>query len=111
MGWLNNIPGVNLPTFDIPIAFQHAESTATGVANSAVGVANNTLKVEGTNAKALTQPKSGKGVAGQVNQQKNVQGQVNQQKNVHQQITVNVHGADAGKQAGDFIKQTENKAL
>lgn len=101
VGWLNNIPGVNLPTFDIPIAFQHAESTATGVANSAVGVANNTLKVEGTNAKALTQPKSGKGVAGQVNQQKNV----------HQQITVNVHGADAGKQAGDFIKQTENKAL
>ena len=101
VGWLNNIPGVNLPTFDIPIAFQHAESTATGVANSAVGVANNTLKVEGTNAKALTQPKSGKGVAGQVNQQKNV----------HQQITVNVHGTDAGKQAGDFIKQTENKAL
>lgn len=101
VGWLNNIPGVNLPTFDIPIAFQHAESTATGVANSAVGVANNALKVEGTNAKALTQPKNSKGLAGQVNQQKNV----------HQQITVNVHGTDAGKQAGDFIKQTENKAL
>lgn len=101
VGWLNNIPGVNLPTFDIPIAFQHAESTATGVSNSAVGVANSALKVEGTNAKALTQPKNSKGLAGQVNQQKNV----------HQQITVNVHGADAGKQAGDFIKQTENKAL
>lgn len=101
VGWLNNIPGVNLPTFDIPIAFQHAESTATGVSNSAVGVANSALKVEGTNAKALTQPKNSKGLAGQVNQQKNV----------HQQITVNVHGTDAGKQAGDFIKQTENKAL
>ena len=94
VGWLNNIPGVNLPTFDIPIAFQHAESTATGVSNSAVGVANSALKVEGTNAKALTQPKNSKGLAGQVNQQKNV----------HQQITVNVHGTDAGKQAGDFIR-------
>lgn len=90
---------------EIPVALQApaipSVGTATGVANSAVGVANNTLKVEGTNAKALTQPKSGKGVAGQVNQQKNV----------HQNITVNVHGTDAGRQAGDFIKQTENKAL
>lgn len=90
---------------EIPVALQApaipSVGTATGVSNSAVGVANSALKVEGTNAKALTQPKSGKGVAGQVNQQKNV----------HQQITVNVHGTDAGKQAGDFIKQTENKAL
>lgn len=90
---------------EIPVALQApaipSVGTATGVSNSAVGVANSALKVEGTNAKALTQPKSGKGLAGQVNQQKNV----------HQQITVSVHGTEAGKQASDFIKQTENKAL
>ena len=101
VGWLNNIPGVNLPTFDIPIAFQHAESTATGVANSAVGVANNTLKVEGTNAKALTQPKSGKGVAGQITQNKTA----------HIVNHINIHGADAGTQANNYVNAQERAQL
>lgn len=101
VGWLNNIPGVNLPTFDIPIAFQHAESTATGVANSAVGVANNTLKVEGTNAKALTQPKSGKGVAGQITQHKTA----------HIVNHINIHGADAGTQANNYVNAQERAQL
>lgn len=101
VGWLNNIPGVNLPTFDIPIAFQHAESTATGVANSAVGVANSTLKVEGTNAKALTQPKSGKGVAGQITQNKTA----------HIINHINIHGADAGTQANNYVNAQERAQL
>lgn len=101
VGWLNNIPGVNLPTFDIPIAFQHAESTATGVSNSAVGVANNTLKVEGTNAKALTQPKSGKGVAGQITQNKTA----------HIVNHINIHGADAGTQANNYVNAQERAQL
>ena len=101
VGWLNNIPGVNLPTFDIPIAFQHAESTATGVANSAVGVANNALKVEGTNAKALTQPKSGKGVAGQITQNKTA----------HIVNHINIHGADAGTQANNYVNAQERAQL
>ena len=101
VGWLNNIPGVNLPTFDIPIAFQHAESTATGVSNSAVGVANNALKVEGTNAKALTQPKSGKGVAGQITQNKTA----------HIVNHINIHGADAGTQANNYVNAQERAQL
>lgn len=101
VGWLNNIPGINLPTFDIPIAFQHAESTATGVSNSAVGVANNTLKVEGTNAKALTQPKSGKGVAGQITQHKTA----------HIVNHINIHGADAGTQANNYVNAQERAQL
>lgn len=101
VGWLNNIPGVNLPTFDIPIAFQHAESTATGVSNSAVGVANNALKVEGTNAKALTQPKNSKGVAGQITQNKTA----------HIVNHINIHGADAGTQANNYVNAQERAQL
>lgn len=101
VGWLNNIPGVNLPTFDIPIAFQHAESTATGVSNSAVGVANNALKVEGTKAKALTQPKNSKGVAGQITQNKTA----------HIVNHINIHGADAGTQANNYVNAQERAQL
>ena len=80
---------------EIPVALQApaipSVGTATGVANSAVGVANSALKVEGTNAKALTQPKSGKGVAGQITQNKTA----------HIVNHINIHGADAGTQANN----------
>ena len=90
---------------EIPVALQApaipSVGTATGVANSAVGVANNTLKVEGTNAKALTQPKSGKGVAGQITQNKTA----------HIVNHINIHGADAGTQANNYVNAQEQAQI
>ena len=71
------------------------------MANSAVGVANNTLKVEGTNAKALTQPKNSKGVAGQITQNKTA----------HIVNHINIHGADAGTQANNYVNAQERAQL
>lgn len=90
---------------EIPVALQApaipSVGTATGVANSAVGVANSALKVEGTNAKALTQPKSGKGVAGQITQNKTA----------HIVNHINIHGADAGTQANNYVNAQERAQL
>lgn len=90
---------------EIPVALQApaipSVGTATGVANSAVGVANSALKVEGTNAKALTQPKSGKGAAGQITQNKTA----------HIVNHINIHGADAGTQANNYVNAQERAQL
>lgn len=90
---------------EIPVALQApaipSVGTATGVENSAVGVANSALKVEGTNAKALTQPKSGKGVAGQITQNKTA----------HIVNHINIHGADAGTQANNYVNAQERAQL
>lgn len=108
IGWVNKL-GANIDPIELPVRLRTNDINATTstagitgtVLNLAQSATNNTLKVEGTNAKALTQPKSGKGAAGQITQNKTA----------HIVNHINIHGADAGTQANNYVNAQERAQL
>ncbi|WP_315569297.1 phage tail tape measure protein [Haemophilus parahaemolyticus] len=108
IGWVNKL-GSNIDPIELPVRLRTNDINATTstagitgtVLNLAQSATNNTVKVEGTNAKALTQPKSGKGVAGQITQNKTA----------HIVNHINIHGADAGTQANNYVNAQERAQL
>lgn len=108
IGWVNKL-GANIDPIELPVRLRTNDINATTstagitgtVLNLAQSATNNTVKVEGTNAKALTQPKSGKGVAGQITQNKTA----------HIVNHINIHGADAGTQANNYVNAQERAQL
>lgn len=108
IGWVNKL-GANIDPIELPVRLRTNDINATTstagitgtVLNLAQSATNNTLKVEGTNAKALTQPKNSKGVAGQITQNKTA----------HIVNHINIHGADAGTQANNYVNAQERAQL